>query len=181
MYAKSNFWEDPLVTTGKCTHYATYSNDAKKVQVCKDQDADEATCLSEGNFYTLSADINRCGGTAYRVHSIPSLTTVTSAADGQTKCQAACNTAGVECDVFGFVADATIASSVCTLYHGACTAESGGAATGDIIGTKTRHCYFTTKPAAATYTDCACKVSGDVTVSSDVDYSTAADSWFSCH
>jgi hypothetical protein len=31
MYAKSNFWEDPLVVTAKCTHYATYSNDAAKV------------------------------------------------------------------------------------------------------------------------------------------------------
>jgi hypothetical protein len=135
-----------------------------------------------GNFYTLSADSNRCGGTAARVLDTPTLSPLPSdAADGQAKCQAACTTAGVECDAFGFVADGTIANSVCTLYHGACTADNSGAAAGDIIGTKTRHCYFTTKPAAATYTDCACKVSGDVTVASDIDYSTAADSWFSCH
>jgi hypothetical protein len=67
MYAKSDFYERPLVTTGKCTHKIAYNNDAKKVQVCKDQDADEATCLLNGNFYTEGTADMSCGGTGARV------------------------------------------------------------------------------------------------------------------
>jgi hypothetical protein len=92
MYAKSNFWEDPLVLNGRCTHLSTYSNDAIKVQVCKDQDADEATCLLNGNFYTASADAMRCSGTAYRVISTTSALSpaATDATDGYNKCAALC-------------------------------------------------------------------------------------------
>jgi hypothetical protein len=66
MYAKSNFYEIPYLANSKCTHLSTYNNDPIKVQVCKDQDADEATCLLNGVFYTASADAMRCGGTGYR-------------------------------------------------------------------------------------------------------------------
>jgi hypothetical protein len=31
MYAKSDFYERPLVEAGKCTHKIAYNNDAKKV------------------------------------------------------------------------------------------------------------------------------------------------------
>jgi hypothetical protein len=94
MYAKSNFYERPLTLTGKCTHKIAYNDDALKVQVCKDQDADEATCLLNGNFYTASADAMRCTGTAYRIISTTNAMSpaASDAADGYTKCAASCTT-----------------------------------------------------------------------------------------
>jgi hypothetical protein len=36
MYAKSDFYEEPLTAAGKCTHLTAHNADAAKVQNCKD-------------------------------------------------------------------------------------------------------------------------------------------------
>lgn len=185
MYAKSNFYEKPLIETNRCTHLSTYSNDAVKVQTCKDQ-ANEPDCLLNGNFYTRSTDSNICGGTAYRIlATTPSVTGASSVANGQDLCEAACTSEGTDCDFFAFNADGgtDAANFVCALYKGTCSHESSGAQTGDIVGAKTRHCYFTTQPSSPLHDNYACKNDGDLGSLADIDMSagTYVDKFISCH
>jgi hypothetical protein len=106
MYAKSDFYERPLVEAAKCTHLIAYNNDAKKVQTCKDQDADEATCLLNGNFYTEGADDKICGGTGARVQTatfdvtgVAGSGNAAAITNGKNACTAQCTTVGTDCDV----------------------------------------------------------------------------------
>jgi hypothetical protein len=153
MYANANFEEQPLFgTADKCTHLSTYNNDAVKVQVCKDNGGTEDACLTNGNFYTESADSNICDATAdFRITSTVDVTGAGDVAAGKTLCQTGCTTAKADCEFWAFSANndaATPSGYTCKLIKGTCTATGTGANSGDYIGTKTRYCYWTTHSAA---------------------------------
>jgi hypothetical protein len=45
MYAKSQFYEEPFLTAGKCTHFFKWNHDGKKEAFCKEY-TNEVTCLN---------------------------------------------------------------------------------------------------------------------------------------
>jgi hypothetical protein len=154
MYSNSDFFEEPLVTADKCTHYRVWANNAAEVAACKSRHADKATCENAEFCYTLAHENESCDQLA----STNLLFSGTTNDDYTlATCAKACKEDGGVSFKYGTQSDT--AQGQCYCYNAACDASGTDASEFDVYNVDC-HCYWTAL--TTVYAQSGCENSADV-------------------